>query len=167
MPGAIGSTFRFRNTRLTVRAVVQRVSRAAVRIDGETVTSIGPGLMILLGVAPDDTGTDLDWLCGKVARMRIFEDDDGKMNRSVAEAGGTALVVSQFTLHASTRKGNRPSFLGAAGPEHAEPLYRRFCDDLEALLGAPVARGRFGAMMEIDLVNHGPVTIVIDSKNPE
>ena len=150
-----------------VRAILQRVSEARVTVAGETVGEIGPGLLVLLGVEEGDSGDDSQWLAGKAARMRIFEDDEGRMNRSLIETGGTALVVSQFTLHASTRKGNRPSFIRAARPEVSEPLYLDFCADLEALLGRPTGRGQFGAMMQVALVNDGPVTIVIDSKSRE
>lgn len=150
-----------------MKAVLQRVSRAAVDIDGETVASIGPGLLVLLGVEEADHDDDLAWLAGKVARMRIFADDQGRMNRSLVESGGGAIVVSQFTLHASTKKGNRPSFLRAARPEHSEPLYAAFCRALEIELGRPVGRGRFGADMQVALVNDGPVTIVIDSRHRE
>ncbi len=150
-----------------VRAVVQRVSEASVRVGGEAVGEIGRGLLVLLGVEQGDGVDDAQWLAGKVARMRVFPDEGGLMNRSLAEAGGRALVVSQFTLHASTRKGNRPSFIRAAGPEVSEPLCERFRAALEAELGGPVASGRFGAMMEVALVNDGPVTIVIDSRRRE
>lgn len=150
-----------------MRAILQRVSQASVRVDGEIVGQIGPGLLILLGVEDGDTRADGEWLAGKIGRMRIFEDDERKMNRSLEETGGSALVVSQFTLHASTRKGNRPSFIRAARPEVSEPLYLEFCAEMEKLLGHPPARGRFGAMMEVALVNDGPVTIVIDSKLKE
>lgn len=144
-----------------MRAVVQRVSSAAVRVGGETVGEIGPGLLVLLGVADGDTEPDADRLAGRIARLRIFENDEGRFDRSLLDTGGGALCVSQFTLIADTANGNRPSFSGAARPETAEPLYRRFCDALEAL-GVPVARGVFGAAMEVALVNRGPVTIVLD-----
>jgi len=150
-----------------MRAVIQRVSSASVRIDGETVATIGTGLLVLLGIEPADDGAEVEWLAGKIARMRIFGDDQGQMNRSLPDVGGGAIVVSQFTLHASTRKGNRPSFLRAARPDHSEPLYGAFCDALATQLGREVGRGRFGAEMEVELVNDGPVTIVIDSKARE
>jgi len=141
-----------------MRAVVQRVSRARVTPGGE----IGPGLCILLGVARGDREEEAGRLAGKVARLRIFPDDDGRFDRSVLDAEGAALVVSQFTLIADTAKGNRPSFAGAAPPEQAEPLYERFTSRLRAL-GVPVETGVFGARMEVELVNDGPVTIVLDT----
>ena len=150
-----------------MRAVVQRVSEADVTIAGTTVAAIGPGLLVLVGVAAGDTVEDVEWLTGKIIRLRIFPDDAGLMNRAVADSGGGVLVVSQFTLHASTAKGNRPSFLGAARPEEAVPLYERFLDELERQLGRPVPRGRFGADMQVRLVNDGPVTIPIDSRRRE
>ena len=144
-----------------MRSVVQRVSRAAVRVDGEVVGEIGAGLLVLLGVAAGDSDADADALAGKVARLRIFENEDGRFDRSLLDTGGAALVVSQFTLIADTAKGNRPSFTGAAPPEEAERLYERFCGAL-AELGVPVAQGVFGARMAVELVNDGPVTIVLD-----
>ncbi len=150
-----------------MRAVIQRVLEAAVAVDGVTISEIGIGLLVLLGVEDGDGPEDTAWLCGKVAKMRIFADADGKMNRSVTEAGGEIVVVSQFTLHASTKKGNRPSFLRAAPPAISEPLYQDFCRALEAETGTPVGRGIFGADMRISLVNDGPVTITIDSRNRE
>ena len=141
-----------------MRAVVQRVSRARVTPGGE----IGPGLCILLGVARGDGEEEAGRLAGKIARLRIFPDDDGRFDRSVLDAEGAALVVSQFTLIADTAKGNRPSFAGAAPPEQAEPLYERFASELRAL-GVPVETGVFGARMEVELVNDGPVTIVLDT----
>ncbi len=150
-----------------MRAVIQRVLEASVEIDGETVSTIGPGLLILLGVADGDAAEDVAWLRGKIARMRIFSDAEGKMNQAVMETGGEIIVVSQFTLHASTRKGNRPSFLRAAVPGISEPLYEAFCAALEMELGKPVGRGVFGAEMKVALVNDGPVTIVIDSRARE
>ena len=150
-----------------MRAILQRVSEARVTIADEITGEIGAGLLILLGVEEGDTREDSRWLAGKIARMRIFEDDEGKMNRSLTESGGSTLVVSQFTLHASTRKGNRPSCIRAARPEVSEPLYLEFCQDLGDLIGHAPARGRFGAMMQVALVNDGPVTIIIDSKLKE
>lgn len=147
-----------------MRAVVQRVSRAAVAVEGVSVAEIGPGLLVLLGVAADDSEEDVQWLATKIARMRIFADEAQAMNRSVVEAGGDALVVSQFTLQASTKKGNRPSFIAAARPEEAVPLYESFVERLSLEIGRPVPTGRFGADMQVSLVNDGPVTIVIDSK---
>lgn len=150
-----------------MRAVIQRVSEASVGIGGETVASIGSGLLVLLGVEEADGPEDLAWLAPKLAKMRIFGDDEGKMNRSLVETGGGALVVSQFTLHASTKKGNRPSFIRAAAPARSEPLYEAFCRAFEAELGKPVGRGVFGGDMRVALVNDGPVTIVIDSRQRE
>jgi D-tyrosyl-tRNA(Tyr) deacylase len=140
-----------------VRAVIQRVSQARVTPGG----AVGRGLCVLLGVAEGDTDADADRLAGKVARLRVFENEDGKFDRSLGDVGGEALVVSQFTLIADTAKGNRPSFSGAGRPDLAEPLYERFCEALAAE-GIPVARGVFGARMELELVNDGPVTIVVD-----
>jgi len=145
-----------------MRAVVQRVSRAAVRVEGRTVGEIGPGLLVLLGVAAGDGEPEARWMADKLGALRIFEDREGKMNLSVADARGGLLVVSQFTLLADTRKGNRPSFVDAAPPEPASALYEKVC----ALLREkelPVAQGVFRAHMEVDLVNDGPVTIVLDS----
>lgn len=150
-----------------MRALLQRVSSASVTIDGETVSSIGAGFLVLLGIANGDDLTDTAWLCGKIARMRVFEDGDGKMNRSVLDAGGEILVVSQFTLHASTKKGNRPSFLDAAAPAVSMPLYEQFCTAMAAEIGKPVACGVFGADMKVALTNDGPVTIWLDSRNRE
>jgi D-tyrosyl-tRNA(Tyr) deacylase len=150
-----------------MRALLQRVSNASVTIDGTVVSGIGEGFLILLGIGAGDDGTDIAWLCGKIARMRIFPDEEGKMNRSLADTGGAALVISQFTLHASTKKGNRPSFLAAAPPELAEPLYETFCAELSAEIRKPVARGRFGADMQVSLTNDGPVTIWLDSRAKE
>ena len=144
-----------------MRAVCQRVSRARVTVEGSATGEIGPGLVVLLGVARGDTETEADRLAGKVARLRIFEDDDVKFARSLLDVAGAALVVSQFTLIADTSKGNRPSFTGAAPAEEAVPLYERFCAELAAA-GVVVERGRFGARMEVELVHEGPVTIVLD-----
>lgn len=150
-----------------MRLVLQRVSSASVTIDGEVTGQIGTGLMILAGIEGEDTAEDLAWLVQKVTQMRIFSDADDKMNLSVKDIGGEILVVSQFTLHASTKKGNRPSFIRAARPEKAIPLYEQFLAHLEAELGKPVARGVFGADMKVALVNDGPVTISIDSRARE
>ena len=147
-----------------MRAVIQRVSEARVTVDSAIVGEIGAGLLVLLGIAPADTDADAQWLAEKICALRIFEDADGKMNRSVVEVGGGVLVVSQFTLFASTRKGTRPSFNDAAKPDVAIPLYEAFNRFAGAALGRPVASGRFGALMRISLVNHGPVTLVIDTK---
>lgn len=147
-----------------MRAVVQRVSQASVSVDGEQLAAIGQGLLILLGCGHDDAQADVAWLSGKLARLRIFPDEAGRMNRSLVDIGGAALVVSQFTLFADAAKGNRPSFTAAAPPAAAEALYEDFCQALEAQLGCSVGRGRFAAHMMVDLVNDGPVTIVIDSQ---
>lgn len=150
-----------------MRIVIQRVSEASVCVDGSEVSRIGTGLLILLGVTHDDTPEDADWLVAKSAAMRIFDDDNGVMNRSLTDIGGEALVVSQFTLMASTRKGNRPSWIKAAGHETAVPLYEHFCERLSQAIGKDVGRGVFGADMRVALVNDGPVTIIVDSKNRE
>ena len=150
-----------------MRAVIQRVSEASVTIAGDVVGRIGTGLVVLVGVEAGDAAADADWLAGKVAQMRIFPDDDGKMNRSVVEAGGGLLVISQFTLIASTAKGNRPSFIEAARPEEAVPLYERFLSAAEMATGRRPERGVFAADMKVALVNDGPVTIVIDSRRRE
>ena len=144
-----------------MRAVVQRAANASVAVDGEVVAAIGPGLVVLLGVATGDSHAAAQRLAGKVARLRIFEDAQGRFDRSLLDVGGEALVVSQFTLIADTRKGNRPSFTAAAPPEQAEPLYAQFCDALAAY-DVPVKRGTFGARMLVSLANDGPVTIVLD-----
>ena len=148
-----------------MRVVIQRVSSASVSIGGVVRSSIGQGLLILLGICPEDGPEDIEWLVRKVAGLRIFNDEAGVMNRSVVEVGGEALVVSQFTLMASTKKGNRPSYIGAAGHEVAIPLYESFCQALGAAIGRPVGTGEFGADMQVALVNDGPVTICIDSRN--
>lgn len=150
-----------------MRAVIQRVSRASVTIEEEVVSSIESGLLVLLGIEEADDNTDIEWLTAKIANMRILDDGEGRMNRSLLDTGDSVIVVSQFTLHASIRKGNRPSFIRAARPEQSEPLYQDFCEVLSSRLGRPVGRGRFGAMMEVSLINEGPVTIVIDSRNRE
>ena len=150
-----------------MRAVIQRVSSASVTIDGVVKSSIGPGLLVLLGVGHQDDGTDIDWLVKKTAGLRIFNDADGVMNRSVVEVGGDVIVVSQFTLMASTKKGNRPSYIGAAGHQTAIPLYEQFCGALSQAIGRPVGTGEFGADMKVALVNDGPVTICLDSRNKE
>ena len=150
-----------------MRAVIQRVLEASVKNEGRSVSRIGSGLLVLLGVEEGDTAEDVAWLSGKVARLRIFSDPEGKMNQSVLDVGGEIIVVSQFTLHASTKKGNRPSFLRAAAPGISEPLYRQFCSALERETAKPVGRGVFGADMKVALVNDGPVTILIDSRARE
>ena len=150
-----------------MRALLQRVSQASVTIGGEMKSQIEGGLLILLGVEKADTATDGEWLARKITQLRLFEDEEGKMNRSILEAGGDAIVVSQFTLHARTKKGTRPSFDKAARPEQAIPLYEAFVGHLESELGKSVGTGEFGAMMEVGLVNDGPVTLMIDSRNRE
>lgn len=150
-----------------MRVVIQRVSRASVTINGRIKSEIGLGLLVLLGVETDDTEEDLNWLTGKITRLRIFNDSDDVMNLSVMDIKGEILVASQFTLHASTKKGNRPAYIKAAKPEIAIPLYEKFVDKIEEETGQIVQTGEFGAMMEIALVNDGPVTIIIDSKNKE
>ena len=147
-----------------MRVVIQRVSRASVTIEGKIFSEIGQGLMILVGFEESDTEKSMDGLCAKIVHLRIFSDGDGKMNLSVVDVCGEILVVSQFTLHASTRKGNRPSFIRAAPPAVSEPLYRAFVKRLGELLGKHIATGIFGADMKVALVNDGPVTIVIDDK---
>ena len=150
-----------------MRIVIQRVSEASVRIDNELVGQIDAGMMILLGIEEDDDQSDADWLVQKALGLRIFSDDEGKMNRSIAEINGRFLVVSQFTLHASTKKGNRPSYIRAARPEHAIPLYEYFIHQLGILSNTTIETGKFGADMQVSLLNDGPVTILIDSKSRE
>ena len=150
-----------------MRAVIQRVTEASVKISGEVKNSIGKGLLVLLGIEEADDDTDIEWLCGKISRLRIFPDENGVMNLSVIEAQGEILLVSQFTLHASTKKGNRPSYIKAAKPEIAIPLYEKFIFRLEKEMGKKIFTGEFGTDMKVALVNDGPVTIIIDSKNSE
>jgi len=150
-----------------MRTVIQRVSRAAVCIQGETHASISAGLLVLVGCENADTQEDIDWLSRKIVGLRIFDDEQGVMNRSVRDIGGELLVVSQFTLLASTKKGNRPSYLRAGSHDVTIPLYNRFCQSLAAALGKPVSTGIFGADMQVELLNDGPVTICIDTKNKE
>jgi D-aminoacyl-tRNA deacylase len=150
-----------------MRAVIQRVSQASVSIDNNLKSRIGPGLLVLLGIEESDGLGDIEWLSGKICRMRIFNDADRVMNLSVTEVNGEVLVISQFTLHASTRKGNRPSYIHAARPETAIPLYNKFIKQLSTDLGKEVKTGEFGAMMQVQLTNDGPVTIIIDSKMKE
>ena len=150
-----------------MRTVIQRVTSASVSIGGEVVGEIGKGVMLLLGITPEDTQQDADWLVGKVSRLRIFDDANGVMNLSLQDIEGEALVVSQFTLMASYKKGNRPSYIHAAPPAVAIPLYEYFVAQLQQTLGRPVPTGQFGADMQVSLTNDGPVTIVMDSKNPE
>ena len=150
-----------------MRVVLQRVAAAGVTIAGEPIAAIGNGMLILLGVGPEDTVDDVAWMAGKIARLRIFSDENGRMNLAVTQVGGACLVVSQFTLFAATATGNRPSFTAAAAPAVAIPLYEEFCRQLTHLVGRPVATGRFGADMRVTLVNDGPVTISIDSRRRE
>lgn len=150
-----------------MRAVIQRVSQASVAVGGETKAAIGEGLLVLVGVEEADKAEDIEWLSGKIVRLRVFPDDQGVMNRSVQETGGDILAVSQFTLFASTKKGNRPSYSRAARPEIAVPLYEAFVRKLTADLGKPVQTGEFGADMKVALTNDGPVTIIIDTKTRE
>lgn len=150
-----------------MRIVIQRVTEASVSIDNEQVSGIGKGMLVLVGVETGDTEEDMRWLVGKTSALRIFDDEDGVMNRSVKDIDGEVLAVSQFTLTASTRKGNRPSYFRAAGHDVAVPLYERYCEELSAAIGKPVGRGVFGADMQVSLVNDGPVTIIIDSRTRE
>ena len=150
-----------------MRLVIQRVSRASVTVDGELKSSIGHGLMVLVGAEHGDTLEDVKWLVGKTTALRIFDDENGVMNRSVIDANGEVLAVSQFTLTASTRKGNRPSYIRAAGHDVAVPLYEAYCEQVGQALGKPTGKGVFGADMKVELVNDGPVTIIIDSKLKE
>src|SRR5690606_15536076 len=150
-----------------MKAVIQRVSKASVRVDAQLVSAMGEWLLVLLGIAANDTGEDLEWLANKVANLRIFNDGEGVMNRSLLEVGGELIVVSQFTLQALTKKGNRPSYIKAAGPQLAVPLYEAFVKKMEQLLGRTVGSGVFGADMKVELLNDGPVTILIDTKNRE
>ncbi len=150
-----------------MRTVIQRVTKAHVKINHAVFSEIGKGLMVLIGIEEADTSEDIEWLCNKIVQLRIFNDQNGVMNLSVLETGGDILAVSQFTLHAKTKKGNRPSYIKAANPEKAIPLYNDFTARLSTLLGKKVKTGEFGAMMEIELINDGPVTILIDTKNKE
>lgn len=148
-----------------MRVVIQRVSQASVTIENKINAEIGTGLLVLLGIEEEDSQDDIDWLCGKISRLRIFNDEEGVMNQSLLEVEGDAIVVSQFTLHASTKKGNRPSYIKAAKPEIAIHLYQQFVQKLQKELGRKVGTGEFGADMKVQLINDGPVTILIDSKN--
>ena len=150
-----------------MRTVIQRVQHASVTIDGTVKSSIGNGYLLLLGVEDSDTSEDVDWLVRKVAALRVFDDDNGVMNRSILDVQGEALVVSQFTLSASYKKGNRPSWFRAASHEISVPLYEEFCSKLSEALGKPVGTGEFGADMKVELLNDGPVTICMDTKNKE
>ena len=150
-----------------MRVVIQRVQRCSVEVEGKIIGEIGKGLAILLGVEEADTQEDIDWLCGKISRLRIFDDENGVMNLDVQQAGGRAIVISQFTLFSSTKKGNRPSYIRSAPEPISRPMYEKFLATLSALLGSEVEHGEFGADMQVSLVNDGPVTICIDSKNRE
>jgi len=150
-----------------MRAVIQKVSHASITIENDQTKNIGPGLVILLGIEDSDDQNDIQWLSGKICRLRIFNDAEGIMNLSVMDIDGEVLIVSQFTLHASTRKGNRPSYIRAAGPETAIPLYETFIKQMQEDLGRDVQTGEFGAYMQVNLTNDGPVTINIDTKNRE
>lgn len=146
-------------------AVIQRVLESSVKIDGKIKDEIGTGLLVLLGIEEADEQEDIQWLTRKIANMRIFEDEGGVMNKSLLDVGGELLLISQFTLHASTKKGNRPSYIKAAKPDRAVPLYEKFIDAMEQEIGKPVATGEFGADMKVSLVNDGPVTIIVDTKD--
>jgi len=150
-----------------MRAVIQRVSKSSVKVNGHTLGQTSLGLLILLGIEEIDDRTDVAWLAKKVIGLRVFSDEHGKMNLNIEAAGGELLVISQFTLHASTKKGTRPSFIKAARPEQANPLYEAFIKECEKLMGKSVERGEFGADMQVELINDGPVTITIDTQNKE
>lgn len=150
-----------------MRVVIQRVSHASVTIDGACKSAIGQGFLILVGIEEADTQEDADWLCKKIIALRVFDDENGVMNKSIREVDGSLLVVSQFTLHASTKKGNRPSYIRAAKPDIAIPMYEYFCQELSIGLGKEIGTGRFGADMKVELLNDGPVTICIDTKHKE
>ena len=150
-----------------MRVVIQKVTQASVSIENQTVASIDKGLLVLVGIEEGDTNEDIAWLSSKIVNLRVFDDDNGVMNLSVKEEDGEVLIVSQFTLHASTKKGNRPSYIKAARPEVAIPIYEAFIKQVESLLGKKVPTGQFGAMMQVSLCNDGPVTILIDTKNKE
>ena len=150
-----------------MRVVIQKVTQASVSIENQIVASIDKGLLVLVGIEDTDTNDDIAWLSAKIVNLRVFDDDNGVMNLSVKEVEGQVLIVSQFTLHASTKKGNRPSYIKAARPEVAIPIYETFIKQVESLLGKRVSTGQFGAMMQVSLCNDGPVTILIDTKNKE
>lgn len=150
-----------------MRVVIQRVSKASVTINGICKSAIQQGFMILVGIEDTDNQEDIDWLCKKIVNLRVFDDENGVMNKSILDAGGDILVISQFTLHASTKKGNRPSYIRAAKPEISVPLYNTFCSELSITLGKEVKTGEFGADMKVELLNDGPVTIIMDTKNKE
>ena len=150
-----------------MRTVIQRVQHCSVTIDGQLKSNIGNGMLVLVGIEDRDTQEDIEWLCKKIANLRIFDDENGVINRSVIDTGGEVMVVSQFTLHASTKKGNRPSYIHASKPDFAIPMYESFCAEMGLQIGKNVATGEFGADMKIELLNDGPVTILIDSQNKE
>lgn len=150
-----------------MRAVIQRVSHASVTIEGQCKSAIKGGMLILVGIEEADSAEDIEWLCKKIVNLRIFDDEAGVMNKSIIDTNGEILVISQFTLHASTRKGNRPSYIKAARPERSIPLYEQFCRDLSFSLGKAIGTGEFGADMKVELLNDGPVTICMDTKNKE
>lgn len=150
-----------------MRLLIQRVKRASVNIAGEEFSKIGKGLLVLVGIEEADSQEDIDWLTGKLCRLRIFDDEQGVMNLDVQQVGGDVMVVSQFTLHASTKKGNRPSYFKAAAEAISRPMYERFVESVKSALGKDVATGSFGADMQVELINDGPITIWIDSKNRE
>lgn len=150
-----------------MRVLIQRVKRASVTVDGELVSEIGKGLLVFVGICDNDGKEDIEWLTKKISNIRLFDDENGVMNLSVQESGGEVLAVSQFTLMASTKKGNRPSYIKAAKPDISVPLYEQFCNEMEIAMNKPIKRGVFGADMKVDLLNDGPVTIFIDSKNRE
>lgn len=150
-----------------MRSVIQRVSCASVTTEKGILSKIGSGLMVLIGIEDTDNQEDIDWLCNKIVQLRVFNDSNGIMNLSVMETGGEIIVVSQFTLHAKTKKGNRPSYINAARPEIAIPLYEKFVAKLSELLGKKIGTGEFGAMMSVEIINDGPVTIIIDTKNKD
>ena len=156
-----------RNTKFVMRVLIQRVKRASVTVDGELVSEIGKGLLVFVGICDNDGKEDIEWLTKKISNIRLFDDENGVMNLSVQETGGEVLAVSQFTLMASTKKGNRPSYIKAAKPDISVPLYEQFCNEMEIAMNKPIKRGVFGADMKVDLLNDGPVTIFIDSKNRE
>ncbi|MBQ8673351.1 MAG: D-tyrosyl-tRNA(Tyr) deacylase [Bacteroides sp.] len=150
-----------------MRVVIQRTAHASVTIEGRQKSAIGKGLLVLVGIEESDSREDIDWLCKKIVNLRIFDDENGVMNRSVTDIEGDILVVSQFTLHASTKKGNRPSYIRAARPEISIPLYEEFCSTLRQAIGKEIGTGEFGADMKVELLNDGPVTICMDTKNKE
>lgn len=150
-----------------MRTVIQRVSHASVTINGTVKSAIEKGLLVLVGIEDADTEEDIQWLCKKIVALRVFDDEQGVMNKNIQDAGGDILVISQFTLFASTKKGNRPSYIRAAKPDISIPLYEQFCEELGIALGKPVGTGEFGADMKVELLNDGPVTICMDTKNKE